>query len=115
MEPSQIQQAWAERGFSCTVSTDPYGQVWANFIHEVDGLVTLVEGEIELSFQGQTLRPRIGEEVFIPAGRVTRFAILVLRPIAGVSAISTKTRQTIQEQEQDPHRGLPVPAEDRPV
>ena len=68
MELSQIPQAWAERGFSCTVWTDPPGQVWANFVHEVDELVTLVEGEIELSFQGQTLRPCIGEEVFIPAG-----------------------------------------------
>ena len=34
MELSQIQRAWAERGFSCTVWTDPPGQVWANFIHE---------------------------------------------------------------------------------
>ena len=68
MALSQISQAWAERGFSCTVWTDPPGQVWANFVHEVDELVTLVEGEIELSFQGQTLRLRIGEEVFIPAG-----------------------------------------------
>ena len=68
MEPSQRQQAWIERGFSYTVWTDPPGQVWANFVHEMDELVTLVEGEIELSFQGQTLRPRLGEEVFIPAG-----------------------------------------------
>lgn len=68
MEPSQRQQAWARRGFSYTVWMDPPGQVWADFVHEVDELVTLVEGEIELSFQGQTLRPRIGEEVCIPAG-----------------------------------------------
>jgi quercetin dioxygenase-like cupin family protein len=68
MEPLHIQQAWAKRGFSCTVWTDPPGQVWADFVHETDELVTLVEGEIELSFQGQTLRPRIGEEVCIPAG-----------------------------------------------
>jgi quercetin dioxygenase-like cupin family protein len=68
MEPSHIQQAWDKRGFSCTVWTDPPGQVWADFVHEVDELVTLVEGEIELSFQGQTLRPRIGEEGCIPAG-----------------------------------------------
>jgi quercetin dioxygenase-like cupin family protein len=68
MEPSHIQHAWARRGFSCTVWTDPPGQVWADFVHETDELVTLVEGEIELSFHGQTLRPRIGEEVCIPAG-----------------------------------------------
>ena len=94
MELSQIQRAWAERGFSCTVWTDPPGQVWANFIHEVDELVTHVEGEIELSFQGQTLRPRLGEEVFIPAG-ASHGANIGARPIAGVLAISTKTRQTI--------------------
>ena len=68
MEPSQIKPAWAKRGFSCIVWTDPPGQVWQDFVHEVDELVTLIEGEIELSFQGQTLRPGIGEEVFIPAG-----------------------------------------------
>ena len=67
MELSQIPQAWAERGFSCTVWIDQPGQVWANFVHETDELVILVAGEIELSFQGQTLHPRIGEEVFIPA------------------------------------------------
>ena len=69
MELSQIQQAWAERGFSCTVWTDPPGQVWANFIHEVDELVTLVEGEIELSFQGQTLRPgALAKKCLFPLG-----------------------------------------------
>ena len=63
MEPAQIKQAWAEQGFSYTLWTDPPGQVWKDFVHDVDELVTLVEGEIELSFQGQTLRPRPGEEV----------------------------------------------------
>ena len=67
MESSQIKQAWEERGFSCTLWEDPPGQVWQDFVHETDELVTLVAGEIELSFQGQTLRPQIGEEVFIPA------------------------------------------------
>jgi len=52
MEPSQLKQAWAQRGFSYTVWTDPPGQVWKDFVHDVDELVTLVEGEIELSFQG---------------------------------------------------------------
>ena len=68
MEPSQIKQTWAKQGFSCTAWTDPPGQIWQDFVHEVDELVRLVEGEIELSFQGQTLRPGIGEEVCIPAG-----------------------------------------------
>jgi quercetin dioxygenase-like cupin family protein len=68
MEPAQIKQAWAERGFNYTLWTDPPGRVWKDFVHDVDELVTLIEGEIELSFQGQTLRPHIGAEVLIPAG-----------------------------------------------
>jgi quercetin dioxygenase-like cupin family protein len=68
MESSQMKHAWAKRGFTYTLWTDPPGQVWKDFVHEVDELVPLVEGEIELSLQSQTLRPRLGEEVCIPAG-----------------------------------------------
>ena len=71
MELAQLQQAWTERGFSYTVWTDPPGQVWANFVHAVDELVTLVEGEMELTFQGQTLQPRVGEEVDDPRWRAS--------------------------------------------
>ena len=42
MEPSQMKQAWAKRGFTYTLWTDPPGQVWQDFVHEVDELVTLV-------------------------------------------------------------------------
>ncbi len=45
MEPAQIKQAWAERGFNYTLWTDPPGQVWQDFVHDVDELVTLIEGE----------------------------------------------------------------------
>ena len=88
MELSQIQQVWAERGLGCTVWTDPPGQVWANFIHEVDELVTLVEGEIELSSRDKTLRPGLGEEVFIPAAARHTVRNIGARPIAGVLAIA---------------------------
>ncbi len=59
---------WQARGFSCDIWTDPPGQVWADFVHATDELVAPIEGEIELEFQGRTLRPAIGEEVLIPAG-----------------------------------------------
>jgi quercetin dioxygenase-like cupin family protein len=48
--------------------TDPPGQVWVDFVHSVDELLMLVEGEIELSLSGRTWRPAPGEEVLIPAG-----------------------------------------------
>jgi mannose-6-phosphate isomerase-like protein (cupin superfamily) len=68
MDIEQVRKAWQARGFDCHVWTDSPGQVWADFVHSVDELVMLVTGEIELSCEGKTLRPQIGEEVFIPAG-----------------------------------------------
>ncbi|UCE90687.1 MAG: cupin domain-containing protein [Pseudomonadota bacterium] len=58
---------WNARGFSCDLWVDSPGQVWADFVHDSDELVMLVEGEIELSFSGRTLQPVAGEEVLIPA------------------------------------------------
>jgi len=63
-----IEADWARRGYSCEVWTDPPGQEWADFVHDVDELVVPLEGRIELEFGGRTLRPATGEEVSIPAG-----------------------------------------------
>jgi len=67
MDRKQIEKDWRARGFSCALWVDPPGQVWADFVHDVDELVLLVEGEIELEMAGRKLRPRAGEEVLIPA------------------------------------------------
>jgi mannose-6-phosphate isomerase-like protein (cupin superfamily) len=67
MNLSQVKKDWEQRGFSCAIWTDPPGQVWADFVHDVDELVMLIEGEIELSFRGKTMRPNVGEEILIPA------------------------------------------------
>jgi quercetin dioxygenase-like cupin family protein len=63
-----IARDWRARGFSCDLWSDPPGQVWADFVHASDELVTLIDGEIELRFADQVLRPAPGEEVLIPAG-----------------------------------------------
>lgn len=68
MDQHRIARDWHARGFSCDIWTDPPGQVWADFVHATDELVSLIEGEIELRFDGQVLRPAVGEDVFIPAG-----------------------------------------------
>lgn len=47
---------------------DPPGQIWANYVHNTDELIMLLEGEIELSFLGKTFCPQKGEEILIPAG-----------------------------------------------
>lgn len=63
----EVRRVWAERGFSCDVWTDPPGQEWRDFVHDVEELVLPIQGAIEVEFAGQCLRPRIGEEVLIPA------------------------------------------------
>ena len=57
----------AKRGFSFGVFVDSPGQVWPDFVHRIDELVMLTKGEFELTFNGKSFRPSIGEEVLIPA------------------------------------------------
>ena len=67
MDYSTVKNDWEKKGFSCGIWTDPPGQVWSNYVHDTDELVMLIEGEIELSFSGQTFRPKVEKEVLIPA------------------------------------------------
>ena len=68
--PEHIKHDWNSRGYSFGVFRDPPGQVWADFVHKVDELVVLAEGEIEVEIEGKVQLPQIGEEVFIPANAV---------------------------------------------
>jgi len=64
---SDIRADWARRGYTFEYWIDPPGQIWRNFEHEAAELVMLVEGEIEIEFGGNSVRPRVGDEVLIPA------------------------------------------------
>ena len=68
--PDLIKQYWHSRGYSFSVFREPPSQVWADFVHRTDELVILAEGEIEVEIEGKVERPKIGEEVFIPANAV---------------------------------------------
>ena len=67
MDRDSVKADWAERGFSCELWTDRPGQIWADFTHETDELVMLLEGELLLEFMGQTIIAEVGKEVLIPA------------------------------------------------
>ena len=58
---------WKQRGFSCELWVDPPGQVWADFVHPVDELVMVVEGDVEFEIAGTVHRPGRGQELLIPA------------------------------------------------
>lgn len=58
---------WRERGFSCGLWVDPPGQVWVDYVHDVDELVMVVEGEVEFEIDGKRHYPEPGTELLIPA------------------------------------------------
>ena len=67
VDRDQIERDWHARGFSCELWVDPPGQMWEGYVHSVDELLMVLEGELELEMQGRTLHAKIGEEVLIPA------------------------------------------------
>src|SRR6058998_2103685 len=68
LDQQKIKNEWETRGFSCGLWVDPPGQVWADFVHDTDEVVMVVEGEVEFEIAGVTHRPRAGEELLIPGG-----------------------------------------------
>ena len=68
VDQDAVSADWRRRGFSCGLWVDPPGQVWADFVHDTDEIVTVVEGEVEFEIDGETHRPRAGKELLIPAG-----------------------------------------------
>ncbi len=67
MNSNLLNLDWNSRGHTFGIFKDPPGQVWADFVHKTDELVVLTEAEIEIEIEGKSRRPKIGEEVFIPA------------------------------------------------
>jgi quercetin dioxygenase-like cupin family protein len=70
LDLSQIRDSWTSRGFSFDAWTDPPGQEWKDYVHATDELLIVLEGELELEMMGRVFRPRVGEEVFIPADMI---------------------------------------------
>jgi len=64
----QVAERWSREGYSCELWVDPPGQVWSDFVHDVDEWVQVMEGTLEMSYQGQTVRLGPGEACHIPAG-----------------------------------------------
>jgi quercetin dioxygenase-like cupin family protein len=67
VDQGAVARDWKARGFSCGLWVDPPGQAWEDYVHPVDELVLVVEGEVEFEVDGALHRPRIGEELLIPA------------------------------------------------
>lgn len=67
VDQSTIEKDWARRGYSCGLWVDPPGQLWEDYVHDVDELLMVVEGRLRLVIAGKTRKALPGEEFFIPA------------------------------------------------
>ncbi len=63
-----VREHWARLGFSCEIWIDPPDQIWHDFLHDVDELVLLLDGDCQVEMDGRTLRLVTGDELRIPAG-----------------------------------------------
>jgi len=66
IEKEIITQIWHKQGFSCELFIDPPGREWNNFVHSTNELVTVVEGRLELTIEGESFIAEEGDEIFIP-------------------------------------------------
>lgn len=67
VEKSDIEKEWHARGFSCGIWIDHARRTWQDDPHDTDELFMAIAGELEIEIDGQCIRPKIGEEVLIPA------------------------------------------------
>ena len=67
MDIKKVEENWLARGFSCGLWTDPPGQVWTDYVHDVDELFMVVSGNVVLEMNGNKFHLKIGEEQLIPA------------------------------------------------
>ena len=70
VDHGEVSRDWQQRGYTCAPFTDPPGQVWRDYTHDTNELVTVVEGRLEVEMHGvrYTLEP--GDELFIPRNAV---------------------------------------------
>ncbi len=70
VDPGEVGKDWRARGFSCDTFVDPPGREWNDFVHSTNELVTVLEGRLSLTIDGERFVAEAGDEVFIPKGAV---------------------------------------------
>ncbi|NEO89075.1 MAG: hypothetical protein F6K56_01890 [Moorea sp. SIO3G5] len=63
----ELKKEWEPKGFKCEIYQTNSVESWSNPGHKTDEFIILIEGEMDIYFQGQTYYPAIGEIFKIPA------------------------------------------------
>lgn len=62
----EVARSWKEQGYSCDMFIDPPGREWNDFVHATNEVVTVVEGKLQMTIEGEEAIAEPGDEVFIP-------------------------------------------------
>jgi hypothetical protein len=81
-----VARRWRECGFSCGLWVDPPSQVWADYVHVVDELVMIVEGDVEFEIEGRRTGPRLARRSSSRLAPGTRSGISGTESLAGCTA-----------------------------
>ncbi|NEP26819.1 MAG: cupin domain-containing protein [Moorea sp. SIO1F2] len=63
----KLKQDWEPKGFKCELYRTNSVEFWSNPGHKADEFIIMIEGELEVYFQGKTHHPSIGEFFKVPA------------------------------------------------
>lgn len=70
VDQAAVAASWRDRGYSCHLFSDPPGQEWNGFVHAANELVSVLDGELELTIGDDRYTAGPGDEVFIPRDAV---------------------------------------------
>lgn len=68
LNTAEVMREWDNRGFTSQVYTDPPGREWKDYVRDMDELIMVLDGKIEIEMKGQKRQLIQGEEVLVPAG-----------------------------------------------
>jgi mannose-6-phosphate isomerase-like protein (cupin superfamily) len=66
VDAAAVRRDWQARGFSCEDFVDPPGREWNDFVHDVDELVTVLDGRLRFFMGGKSYELGAGDELLIP-------------------------------------------------
>jgi hypothetical protein len=61
-----VERDWATGNIGALVLNDPAGQVWRDFVHATNEVVTIAEDPLKVTVEGEFFMADIGDEAFIP-------------------------------------------------
>lgn len=70
LDEGAVRRHWSNEGYSFHTMTDRPGQAWRGFVHATNEYVTIAEGRLAVTIDGETVEAGPGDLVYIPADAV---------------------------------------------